>query len=184
MAAEQYRFSSRPHSALARSRVGLLCLWAGALLAFGGLFVPAAFSHLPTQLAASVLGDGFAALDRWGIALGLLCVALGVADRRLRGERGAADLLRAWLPLAGVFAHATSAIWVGPELHGLRVAAGGAIGQLPAGGFEVAQFAWLHSLSRALFGLAAGSAALAGVWDLWQLDPKPALGASPDAGTS
>jgi hypothetical protein len=184
MGSEQYRFSARPHSALARSRVALLGAWAGAMIAFGGLFVPAAFSHLPTQLAASVLGDGFAALDRWGIALGLVCVALGVADRQLRGERGAADLLRAWLPLAGVFAHATSALWVSPDLHQLRVAAGGSIGQLPTGGPELAQFAWLHSLSRALFALAAGSAALAAVWDLWRLDARPVSGASPDAGTS
>ena len=63
-------------------------------------------------------------------------------------------------------------------------AAGGAIGQLPAGGPELAQFGMLHSLSRGLFALAAGSAALASVWDLWQLDPKLASGASPDAGTS
>lgn len=184
MGSEQYRFSARPHSALARSRVALLGAWAGALVAFGGLFVPAAFAQLPTQLAATVLGAGFAALDRWGIALGLLCVALGVADRRLRGERSGAELLRAWLPLAGVFAHATSALWVSPELRELRAAAGGAIGQLPAGGAELAQFAWLHSLSRTLFALAAGSAALAAVWDLWQLDARPTLGASPDAGTS
>ena len=154
------------------------------MLAFGALFVPAAFSHLPTQVAATVLGDGFSALDRWGIAVGLLCVALGVVDRRLRGDRGAADLLRVWLPLAGVFAHATSALWVSPDLRELRAAAGGAIGQLPAGGTELAQFAWLHSASRGLFALAAGSAALAGVWDLWQLDSRPVLGASPDAGTS
>ncbi len=184
MAPEQYRFSSPPYRTLARARIALLGLWAGALLAFGALFVPAAFSHLPTQLAATVLGDGFAALDRWGIALGLVCVALGSADRRLRAGSGAADLLRVWLPLAGVFAHATSAIWVGPELHALRVTAGGAIGQLPAGGPELAQFGWLHSVSRTLFAMAAASAGLASIWDLWQLDPKLALGASPDAGTS
>jgi hypothetical protein len=64
MGSEQYRFSPRPYSTLARARVVLLALWAGAMLAFGALFVPAAFAHLPTQLAASVLGDGFAALDR------------------------------------------------------------------------------------------------------------------------
>ncbi len=184
MATQQYPFSSRPHSALARSRAALLCSWGGALIAFGVLFVPAAFSQLPTQLAAGVLGQGFAALDQFGIALGVLCVALGAIDRRMRGERGAADLLRVALPLAAVFAHATSAVWVAPELRALRSAAGGAIGQLPAGAGELADFAWLHSLSRGLFAIAAGSAALAGVWDLWQLDARPALGPSPDAGTS
>jgi len=184
MGSEHYRFSPRSYSTLARARIALLSLWAGALLAFGALFVPAAFAHLPTQLAAAVLGDGFAALDRWGIALGSVCVALGLADRRLRGELSAAGLMRAWLPLAGVFAHTTSAIWVAPELHALRVAAGGAIGQLPAGGSELAQFGLLHSVSRALFALATGSAALASIWDLWQVDPKLVSGASPDAGTS
>lgn len=154
------------------------------MLAFGALFVPAAFSQLPTQLAAGVLGTGFAALDRFGIALGLLCVALGAIDRRLRGERSGADLLRVALPLAAVFAHATSALWVGPELRAIRGAAGGAIGHLPAGAGELAEFAWLHSVSRGVFAIAAGSTALAGVWDLWQLDSKPTLGSSPGAGTS
>ena len=77
----------------------------------------------------------------------------------MRGARGAADLLRVWLPLAAVFAHATSALWVSPELHAIRVAAGGAIGQLPAGASELGEFARLHSLSRGLFAIAAGSAA-------------------------
>ncbi len=184
MDSEQYRFSPRPYSALARTRIALLGLWTGALLAFGGLFVPSAFSHLPTQLAASVLADGFTALDRWGIGLGAACVVLGLADRRLGADPTRAGLARAWLPLAGVFAHATSAIWVAPELHALRVAAGGAIGQLPIDGPELAQFAGLHSISRSLFGLATASAGLACVWDLWRLAPRPAPGASPDAGTS
>ncbi len=184
MTPQQYRFLARPHSALARSRVALLGGWSGAMLAFGALFVPAAFSQLPTQLAAGVLGDGFAALDRFGIALCGLCVGLGVVERRLRGERGAADLLRVWLPLAAAFAHATSALWVSPELRAIRAGVGGAIGQLPAGATELADFARLHSLSRGLFAIAAGSAVLAGVWDLWQLDARPASGASPDAGTS
>jgi hypothetical protein len=184
MDSEQYRFSPRPYSALARTRIALLGLWTGALLAFGALFVPAAFAHLPTQLAAAVLGDGFAALNRWGIALGAVCVALGLADRRLVADHDAAGLIRAWLPLAGVLAHATSAIWVAPELHALRVAAGGAIGRLPAGDPELAQFGALHAVSRALFALATGSAGLASIWDLWRLAPKPSPGASPDAGTS
>lgn len=182
MGSEQYRFSARPYSALARVRIAALGLWAGAMIAFGGLFVPAAFSHLPTQFAAAVVGEGFKALDGWGMAVGALCVALGLIDRSLHGRRGAEDLLRACLPLAGVFAHATSASWVTPELQALRAAAGGAIGQLPAGGPELAQFTLLHSVSRALFGLAAGSAGLAYVWDLLRLAPRGALGASPGAG--
>jgi len=149
----------------------MLGLWLGALLAFGGLFVPAAFENLPTPLAASVLGTGFAALDRGGIALGLLCVALGLADRD-------AMRLRALVPLAGVFAHLASALVVTPKIHALRVAAGGAIGQADEPALAV--FAQLHATSRALFELAAASALLACVWDVFSLRKSGSPGASPD----
>lgn len=154
------------------------------MLAFGTLFVPAAFSHLPTQLAASVLGEGFFGLDRWGIAIGSICTALGLAEWRSSGAGGTAGLLRALLPLAGVLAHLTSALFVLPEIQALRVAAGGAIGQLGPSDPQLAAFAALHAASRSLFGLAAGSAALACVWDLWRLDPQAPPGASPGAKTS
>ena len=157
-------------SRIARARIALLGVWLGALLAFGGLFVPAAFENLPTPLAASVLGAGFAAVDRGGIALGLLCVALGLADRR-------AVRLRALLPLAGVLAHLASALFVTPKIHALRMAAGGAIGQ--ADGPGLAAFAQLHAASRALFGLAAASALLTCVWDVFSLRKSGSPGASP-----
>ncbi len=148
------------------------------MLAFGGLFVPAAFEHLPTQLAASVLGDGFAALDRCGAVIGVICVALGWSDARATN----ADRLRALLPLAGVFAHLTSALAVTPQIRALRVAAGGAIGTLAAGDPELAQrFASLHSVSRALFALAGASALLACVWDGFALQARAAAGVSRDA---
>jgi Domain of unknown function (DUF4149) len=184
MGSEQYRFSAVRDSALARSRIALLGLWTGAMLAFGTLFVPAAFANLPTQLAAGVLGQGFLGLDQWGIAIGSLCTVLGLAEWRSPRGGGAAGLLRALLPLAGVLAHVTSALYVSPEIRALRVAAGGAIGQFDAGDPELAAFAALHSASRSLFGLAAGSAALACVWDVWRLDQKALPGASPDAKTS
>ncbi len=128
------------------------------MAAFGGLFVPAAFASLPTQLAATVLGSGFRALDTGGAALGVMCVLLG--------WRGA-PRARALAPLVGVIAHATSAFLVTPKLHALRVAAGGTIGQ--SGADELAQFASLHSASRALFALALASALLACAWDLFAL---------------
>lgn len=181
MGSAEYRLASARDSSLGRARLLLLGLWGGALLAFGGLFVPAAFSNLPTQLAAEVLRSGFAELDRSGAAIGLSCVALGWFDARRRGARGSAEVLRALLPLAGVLAHATSALWVGPALQALRAGAGGAIGTLGAGDPDLARFASLHSASRGLFGLAAGSAALACLWDLWELRSRPAPGASPDA---
>ncbi|MGH9885078.1 MAG: DUF4149 domain-containing protein [bacterium] len=184
MGLEQYRFSVGRDSALARSRIALLGLWTGAMLAFGALFVPAAFSHLPTQLAASVLGEGFSGLDHAGIALGSICAAIGFVGWRSPGGGGAAGLLRALLPLAGVLAHLVSALVVSPEIHALRVAAGGGIGGLPAGDPELAAFATLHTASRSLFGTAAGTAALACLWDLFQAAPKAAPGASPDAKTS
>ena len=150
------------------------------MLAFGGLFVPAAFAHLPTQLAASLLADGFSALDRGGVLLGATCVALGFADLRRRGRPTNAERLRALLPLAGVFAHVTNAIAITPQIHALRVAAGGAIGQLAAGDPELAQFASLHSASRALFALATASALLAGAWDVFTLRAHAEARASRD----
>lgn len=167
-----------------RARLALLGVWSGALLAFGGLFVPAAFAHLPTQLAASVLGDGFSALDRGGALLGATCVALGWADARRRHRPTNADRLRALLPLAGVFAHLTSALAITPLIHALRVAAGGAIGQLAAGDPELVQFARLHSASRALFALATASALLACVWDWFALHERTRVRASRDAESS
>lgn len=154
------------------------------MLAFGALFVPAAFANLPTQLAAAVLGGGFEALDGLGVLLGSSCVALGLIDLRARRSAGAAEILRVLLPLAGVFAHATSALSVSPELHALRVAAGGTIGQLPSGDPGLLAFGELHALSRGLFGLATGSGALALIWDVWRVVPKPLAGPSPDVGTS
>lgn len=152
------------------------------MLAFGALFVPAAFSQLPTQLAAAVLREGFGALDRAGIALGLVCVALALLDQRRLGERGAAARLRALLPLAGVIAHATSLLFVAPELHQLRLSAGGAIGRLGASDPGLERFAQLHTASRALFGTAGASAILAAVWDLWEHATQRPPRASPDAG--
>ena len=167
---------------MARARIALLGFWLGALLAFGGLFVPAAFANLPTSLAASVLGAGFAALDRGGVALGLTCVALGLADLHRGGVRTGAARLRALLPLAGVLAHLASALAVTPKIHALRMAAGGTIGQ--ADGSELAAFAQLHAASRALFGLAAASALLACVWDVFSLRQGRSPGVSPDGESS
>ena len=53
-----------------------------------------------------MLGDGFAALDRGGAVIGVVCIALGWFDARATNP----DRLRALLPLAGVFAHLTSAL--------------------------------------------------------------------------
>jgi Domain of unknown function (DUF4149) len=161
---------------LARARIALLGSWVGAMAAFGGLFVPAAFAHLPTQLAAGVLGDGFAAIDQLGAAIGLTCVALGFAAR----PKASSARLRALLPLAGVLAHGISFLVVNPKLHALRLAAGGAIGQLPADGPELAAFSQLHAASRGLFGLAAASALAACLWDVFSLREGGSPGASPD----
>jgi hypothetical protein len=152
------------------------------MLAFGGLFVPAAFSHLPTALAASVLGEGFGALDRAGIVLGTLCTVLALAEQHRRGQRGAAARLRALLPLAGVIAHATSLSLVTPELRALRNAAGGTIGQLGVDDPGIARFSALHSASRALFAIGAASALLAAFWDLCERAAEAPPRASPDAG--
>ncbi|HTO71810.1 MAG TPA: DUF4149 domain-containing protein [Myxococcota bacterium] len=174
MAGRDYSLDA-PRDSFARGRVALLGMWLGALAAFGALFVPAAFEHLPTQLAAGVLGDGFAALDRGGALVGAVCVALGLASARPR--RGAA-LWRALVPAVGVAAHVASAAAVAPHLHALRVAAGGTIGQLAPGDPELAEFARLHAVSRALFTTAAASAALACVWDVLSAPLRPSAGFS------
>jgi hypothetical protein len=62
-----------------------------------------------------------------------------------------------------------SALWLAPTCASFalpRAASGSS-----AGGTELAQFAWLTPC-RADCSLAA-EAALAGVWDLWQLDSRP-----------
>ncbi|HTO06929.1 MAG TPA: DUF4149 domain-containing protein [Myxococcota bacterium] len=151
---------------LTHARSALLGVWVGALAALGAVFVPAAFEHLPTALAASVLGEGFAALDRSGAAIGALCAVLGWLDARRRGDAALATRLRALLPLVGVAAHLASGLAVTPRIHALRVAAGGGIGQLPPGDPALAQFARLHAASRGLFGLAVACALGACIWDL------------------
>jgi Domain of unknown function (DUF4149) len=153
-------------------RLVLLGVWIGALAAFGVLFVPAAFAHLPTALAASVLGDGFAALDRGGVVLGGACAALGWLDVRRSRAGARAARLRALIPLIGVGAHLASGLFVTPRLHALRLAAGGGIGQLPAGDPALGEFARLHAASQGLFGLAAASALAACAWDLVAAHPR------------
>jgi len=162
----------RARDSAAHTRIALLGVWVGALAAFGALFVPAAFSHLPTALAASVLGDGFNALDRGGMLVGGACALLGWLDARRRGDAALATRVRALLPLVGVAAHAASGFVVTPSIHALRMAAGGEIGQLPPGAPDLARFAELHALSRALFGSAAASALCACAWDLLALHPR------------
>jgi hypothetical protein len=182
MSGGEYRLARASDSAFGRTRLLLLGVWSGAMLAFGALFVPSAFAHLPTSLAATVLGEGFGAIDRGGIVLGAICVALGLAEQSRLQERGAPARLRALLPLAGVLAHVTSLVYVTPELHALRQSAGGAIGQLAPGDPGIEHFRALHSASRALFGTAAASALLAALWDLWERAAQVPPRASPDAG--
>ena len=159
-------------SALTQLRVALLGVWLGAMLAFGALFVPAAFEHLPTALAASVLGDGFGALDRAGIGVGSACALLGWLDARRRGDRAVSAQLRALLPLVGVAAHLVNGFWVTPRIHALRLSAGGGIGQLAAGDPALNEFARLHAASRGLFGWAAAVALAACAWDLVAAHPR------------
>ncbi|MFI5317528.1 MAG: DUF4149 domain-containing protein [Myxococcota bacterium] len=183
MVETRYSLAPARDSRLARARLALLGIWLGALLAFGGLFVPAAFAHLPTALAATLLGDGFGALDRGGGSLAAACCLLGAIDARRRGASGA-EWLRALLPLAGALAHLASALLVTPKIHALRVAAGGGIGQLAPGDPQLAEFAWLHSASRALFGAATATAALACVWDLFPARASVSARASRDTESS
>jgi uncharacterized protein DUF4149 len=167
-----YSLGSARDSGVTHTRLALLGVWIGALAAFGVVFVPAAFEHLPTALAASVLGDGFAALDRAGALLGSSCAALGWLAARRNGDTALVTRLRALLPLVGVAAHLASGFAVTPRIHALRLAAGGGIGQLPPGDPGLRQFASLHAASQALFGLAGGSALSSCLWDLVGAHPR------------
>jgi hypothetical protein len=145
-------------------RIALLGAWCGSMLAFGAFAVPAAFAHLPTFLAAEVLGQGFAGLDRAGIAAGAVTALLGALAPRWQSDpaRG----VRICLPLAGTAAHAASHLWVSPALSALRKLAGGSVGALVPGSPEFARFQQLHGLSQALFGAATLAALVACAWDL------------------
>jgi hypothetical protein len=158
----------------AELRIALLGAWAGSMLSFAALVVPAAFAHLPTFLAASVLAPGFRGLDRGGMAVGLACALIGAFE--IPRSRAIWDGLRAALPLVGGICHALSYFWVGPGIAELRELAGGSVGQLAASAPEVERFRELHALSRALFAASALIALGACAWDVGALagkDPRP-----------
>jgi hypothetical protein len=153
-------------------RLSLLGAWAGALLVWSLLVVPAAFSVLPgTDLAAEMVGATLDPLDRAGIALALATAALGWVGSR---PGSGAQRIRALLPLLAGAAHALSLLVVSPEIRALREVAGGSIGRLAAGDPTVVRFGWMHSMSGLLF-IGAGLTVLATVaWDLLRGSTPPA----------
>ena len=151
-------------------RIALLGAWSGAMLAFAALAVPGAFGHLPTSLAAEVLGGGFVGLDRFGLLAGLACCALGLADRSAGGR---ANRLRALAPLLAVAGHALSLFWVTPGIAEIRELAGGSIGQLPAGDDAISRFASFHEASRGLYTGNALIALCVCLWDIARFRIEP-----------
>jgi hypothetical protein len=148
-----------------RLRIALLGAWSGSLIAYALFAIAPAFEvGLPSPIAADLLRRGFDGLDRLGMSAALACALLGSAGARRRGGR--LDWLRALLPLAIGVGHAASYFWITPELAALRHAAGGSIGQLPAGDPGLSNFAMLHDLSRRLYIAAALMSLGCCVWDI------------------
>jgi hypothetical protein len=142
-------------------RTAVLGIWTGLLAAWGLVFVPALFGHLPsTGTVAVLVGVTLARIDAAGIALGAVAAALGVASRR----RATSARVVAWAPLLGVACHAASLLWLAPEIRAIREAAGGTVGLLPPEDPRIAAFRALHTLSFGAFGMAGAAAitALAG----------------------
>lgn len=131
-------------------RIALLGLWSGGMLAFGLLFLPAAFLNLPTPMAAAVLGAALHWLDLAGLTLAGLALAAGLLGGRPRGVFAWALVL---IPALGLACHALSYGVVSPQLHALRLAGGGSIGGLKLDDPEMERFVQLHQLARSLFWL-------------------------------
>ncbi len=139
------------------ARFAALGLWTGLLAAWGLVFVPALFGHLPsTGTVAVLVGVTLAPIDAAGIALGVVACGLGYAQR----PRATAARALAWAPLVGVACHAASLFWLAPEIRAIREAAGGSVGLLPVDDPRVPLFRTLHTLSFAAFAL-AGACAIA-----------------------
>ena len=142
-------------------RLALLGIWAGLLVGFGAVAIPAAFTTLPgTELSARLVGVVLTQLDQLGIAISGICVCLGLLDRPVRSRA------RALFPGIGGLLHVASLVWVAPRIHAIREGAGGSIGKLSPGSPDLELFSQLHNGSVALF-VAAGLVALAAIaWDL------------------
>lgn len=137
-------------------RLAALGVWTGLLAAWGLIFVPALFGHLPSTGAVAVLvGVTLAQIDAAGLVLALAASLLAVASR----PRATAARLLAWAPLVGVACHAASLFLLSPEIRAIREAAGGTVGMLPPDDPRIARFRTLHTLSFAAFA-AAGVAAI------------------------
>jgi hypothetical protein len=148
-----------------RLRIALLGAWSGSLIAYALFAIAPAFEvGVPSPIAADLLRRGFDGLDRLGMSAALACALLGSAGARRSGRP--LDWLRALLPLAIGVAHAASYFWITPELAALRHAAGGSIGQLPAGEPGLARFETLHELARTLYKGAALASLACCVWDI------------------
>lgn len=147
----------------ARIRLALLGIWAGALFAWLGVFVPAVFANVPpTGPAARLIGASLDRVDQTGLVLGLLVLGLGVAWR----SPGAAGWVRACLPAAAVLCQALSLLWISPHIRGLREAAGGSVARFGPDDPRVELFGTLHSASTAVFAVAALAVLGTLVWDL------------------
>jgi hypothetical protein len=146
-------------------RLFVLGVWGGVLLAFA-LTVLAAFALLPSiALTAELVGGALPRIDLVGMILGILAALLGLRWRQA-GRLAPGLSVRGLLPLVGAGFHALSAIWVSPELHSLREAAGGSITGLPAGDPILEDFARLHFTSTSLYLGSVGVVLITALWDV------------------
>lgn len=147
-------------------RLWLLGLWAGALLVWSALFVPAAFATLPgTELAGALAGITLDRLDQIGIALALTCAALGLWGYRL-DSISLGGRARPLLPLLAGAGHALSVLLVSPAARAIRLAAGGSVSRLAAEDPALVRFSQLHRLSVVLFGVSLLVVFTSALWDL------------------
>jgi hypothetical protein len=146
-------------------RLFLLGAWGGVLLAFA-LTVWSAFGALPgAALAAELVGGTLPRIDLVGVILAVLATFLGLRKHPMAApSRG--FWLRALLPVVGAGCHAASLLWVSPEIHALREAAGGSVLGLAADSPLLEEFGRLHFLSTSLYVASVAVVVLTALWDL------------------
>ncbi|GAP34648.1 DUF4149 domain-containing protein [Piscinibacter sakaiensis] len=121
-------------------------LWAGALLAIGGLAAPAGFAVAPAEIAGRIAGRMFAAEAGLGLGIAVALLLLLRAHGRARQAAGApgslfgTDLV---LLLAAVFCTVAGYYALQPMMAAARAGQPGP------------SFAVLHGASAAAFGLKA-----------------------------
>jgi Domain of unknown function (DUF4149) len=118
--------------------------WIGAILFFGAIMAPAAFTLFSSEQAANLVNLTLGRLHLVGMVCGVIYLIVTAA-----GARTPAALLRLapLLVLAMIVTTFVSQFWVIGNMEALRAQAGGSIQSLPDGNAIRASFDRLHVLS-------------------------------------